>query len=132
MAGWRLSYMKESEQDWRETVVADAGCAGRLEAALGATLRTSRLRGNVGQAALAAKAGVSLGALKNLEGGKGATVRTLVLVARALGHEGWLTEGWEPAGGVASGPGASAGPALRRRAHSRPARGLKPLVRVRI
>lgn len=61
-----------------------------LAALLGEGLRAQRLDRNVDQKTLAARAGVSLNALKNLEGGKGATVSTMVRVLRALGREDWL------------------------------------------
>jgi len=56
---------------------------------LGRDLRALRLARNVTQAALAARAGVSLHSLKNLERGV-ATVRTLVLVLLALQRDDWL------------------------------------------
>ena len=61
-----------------------------LEAELGASLRAQRLDRNIEQATLAAQAGVSRTALKNLEGGLGSTVKTLVRVLRALGREDWV------------------------------------------
>ena len=57
---------------------------------LGAQLRALRLRQDVDQRQLAARAGVALNALKNLESGKGATVTSLVKVLRALGRAEWL------------------------------------------
>ena len=64
--------------------------AEELAAVLGNGLRALRLDRNVEQKTLADQAGVSLNALKNLEGGKGANVSTLVRVLRALGREDWL------------------------------------------
>jgi transcriptional regulator with XRE-family HTH domain len=61
-----------------------------LEALLGEQLRTLRLRANIDQRALAIKADVAVGALKNLEAGRGTTVRTLVRIVRALGQTDWL------------------------------------------
>lgn len=61
-----------------------------LEAQLGASLRALRLDRNIEQATLADRAGVSLNALKNLEGGRGSTLKTLLSVLRALGREDWL------------------------------------------
>lgn len=61
-----------------------------LEAQLGARLRALRLERNLGQATLAARAGVSLNALKHLEGGQGSTLKTLVSVLRALDRLEWL------------------------------------------
>lgn len=58
---------------------------------LGANVRHLRLHKNLSMETLTEQAGVSLTALKNLEGGKGATIKTLVRVVRALGKEDWLT-----------------------------------------
>lgn len=60
------------------------------ERELGSSLRELRLRQNVDQRSLAERAGVALNAVKRLEGGKGATVSSLVKVLRALGREDWL------------------------------------------
>jgi transcriptional regulator with XRE-family HTH domain len=62
-----------------------------LETALGASLKALRLDRNIDQQSLAAQAGVSAGALKNLENGKGSTLKTLVSVLRALDRADWLT-----------------------------------------
>lgn len=62
-----------------------------LEAALGSSLKALRLDRNIDQKSLAAQAGVSAGALKNLENGKGSSVRTLVCILRALDRADWLT-----------------------------------------
>ncbi len=61
-----------------------------LEAQLGQQIRALRLRRNVDQQALAAQAGVALSALKNVESGKGATLKTLLKVLRALDRLDWL------------------------------------------
>ncbi len=61
-----------------------------LEAQLGQQIRALRLRRNVDQQALAEQAGVALSALKNVESGKGATVKTLIKVLRALDRLDWL------------------------------------------
>jgi transcriptional regulator with XRE-family HTH domain len=60
------------------------------EATLGRQLRDLRLRQNVDQRQLAEQAGVALNVVKNLEAGKGATVKSLVKVLRALGRIEWL------------------------------------------
>jgi transcriptional regulator with XRE-family HTH domain len=60
-----------------------------LEAGLGASLRALRLDRNLDQRTVAARAGVSVHALKNLESGKG-TLKTLVSILRALERESWL------------------------------------------
>lgn len=61
------------------------------EAELGNQLRTLRLRLDLDQRQLAARAGVGLNAVKNLESGKGATVRSLIRVLRALDRTDWLS-----------------------------------------
>jgi len=60
------------------------------EATLGRQLRDLRLRQNVDQRQLAEQAGVALNVVKNLEAGKGATVKSLVKVLRALGRGEWI------------------------------------------
>ena len=61
-----------------------------LEAQLGQQLRALRLRRNLNQQTLAEQAGVALSALKNVESGKGATIKTLLKVLRALDRLDWL------------------------------------------
>lgn len=63
---------------------------GEVEVELGRQLRDLRLRRNIDQRQLADQAGVALNAVKNLEGGKGATLSSLVKVLRALGRSEWL------------------------------------------
>jgi len=60
------------------------------EATLGRQLRDLRLRQNVDQRLLAEQAGVALNVIKNLEAGKGATVKSLVKVLRTLGRADWI------------------------------------------
>lgn len=60
------------------------------EVGLGRQARNLRLRRNLDQQAVAEQAGVGLSALKNLESGKGATLKTLIKVLRALGRADWL------------------------------------------
>lgn len=67
-----------------------------LEQGLGAQIRALRLRKNLKQEVLAAQAGVALSALKNLETGKGAALKTFLKVLRALDRVEWL-EGLAPA-----------------------------------
>ncbi|MGH9110035.1 MAG: helix-turn-helix domain-containing protein [Acidimicrobiales bacterium] len=61
-----------------------------LEGTLGRSLRAVRIARRLTQAELADLANVSVGALKHLESGAGATTTTLVKVVRALGEERWL------------------------------------------
>jgi transcriptional regulator with XRE-family HTH domain len=60
------------------------------EALVGAEVRAARIAANVDQASLAARADVSVGALKNLEAGKGSSLKTVVRVVRALDRTDWL------------------------------------------
>ena len=57
---------------------------------LGEKLKRLRLNKNWDQKMLAARAGVSVRALRNLEAGNGSTVKTLLSIVRALGRESWL------------------------------------------
>ena len=59
---------------------------------LGTQIRGARLAQNLPQDALAEKAGIAIGALKNLESGRGASLRTLTSVVCALGRQEWLSQ----------------------------------------
>lgn len=61
-----------------------------IEAELGSQLKTLRVHRNLDQETLAARAGISVRALRNLESGSGSSLRTLIQVIRALGREQWL------------------------------------------
>jgi transcriptional regulator with XRE-family HTH domain len=61
-----------------------------LEEMLGEHIKTLRLQKNIDRQSLCAQAGVSETALRNLEGGKGATIKTLTRVVKALNKESWL------------------------------------------
>jgi transcriptional regulator with XRE-family HTH domain len=74
-----------------------------LEATLGERLRSVRLAQRLTQVELAERANVSLGALKHLETGAGATTATLAKVVRALGQERWI-EALGPAPAAAFNP----------------------------
>ncbi len=60
------------------------------EARVGEQVRAARVASNLDQARLAALANVSVGALSNLERGKGSSLKTLLAVVRALGRTEWL------------------------------------------
>jgi transcriptional regulator with XRE-family HTH domain len=62
----------------------------QLEKVLGTHVRNARFSQRLTQVELAERANISLGALKHLESGSGATIHTLVKVLRALGQEDWL------------------------------------------
>ena len=68
----------------------------QLEQQLGLALRRRRVAQGVTREALAERATVSLGALRTLETGAGATVTTLVRAVHALGADDWLAQ-LEPA-----------------------------------
>lgn len=61
-----------------------------MEAELGMQVRALRLRQNLDQQQLADQAGIALNAVKNLESGKGATLRSLVQALRVLERTDWL------------------------------------------
>ena len=65
------------------------GTQQELQQALGDSIRDLRLARNLGQAELAARAGIGRSAMQNLETGRG-NLTTLVRVIRALGREDWL------------------------------------------
>src|ERR1700722_12128061 len=58
-----------------------------LEELLGRQVRQARIHGQLTQAEVATRANVSLGALRHLESGSGATVSPLVKALRALAQE---------------------------------------------
>jgi transcriptional regulator with XRE-family HTH domain len=61
-----------------------------LEAHLGEKIKTLRLQKNIDRKTLCAQAGISENALRNLEGGKGSTIKTLTHVIKALNRESWI------------------------------------------
>jgi len=64
----------------------------QAEQRLGDQLRGLRIARGWDQAQLAAAAGLSLGAVRNLELGRGSTVKSLGAVVIALGRGQWLLE----------------------------------------
>ena len=60
------------------------------EVLLGEQVRKHRLLSNLSQTEVAERAGVALSALKNLEGGKGATLKTFIRVLKTLDRVRWL------------------------------------------
>ena len=61
-----------------------------LETVVGEGVRTLRIDQRLTQMELADRANISVGALKNLEGGRGSSTTTLVKVVHALGQDRWL------------------------------------------
>lgn len=70
--------------------MVQSNTVNELQAELGQRLRSLRLNLNVDQRTLAGRAGISEGAVKNIENGSGATLKTLIAVLRVLGREDWL------------------------------------------
>lgn len=64
--------------------------AGEIESQIGEKLQRFRLNRNLDQATLAARAGISVRALRNLEAGRGSSLQTLIVVVRALGRGTWF------------------------------------------
>jgi transcriptional regulator with XRE-family HTH domain len=60
------------------------------EMVVGGQIRASRIANDLDQATLSALANVSVGALSNLERGRGSSLTTVVAVVRALGRTDWL------------------------------------------
>jgi len=60
------------------------------EVLLGEQIRRLRIADGMDQEQLAGAANVSVGAVKNLEGGKGSSLKTLIMITRALNAEKWL------------------------------------------
>ena len=60
------------------------------ESVLGEQVRRLRIARDLDQLTLAGLANVSVGAIKNLESGKGSSLKTLILVLRALNKDDWL------------------------------------------
>ena len=60
------------------------------ESIIGEQIRSARIANDLDQTTLAANANVSVGALSNLERGKGSSLSTVIAVVRALGRTDWL------------------------------------------
>lgn len=60
------------------------------EAELGRQLRSLRQRKEWNQRTLAEQAGVALNVVRRLEGGEGATLRSLIRVLKALDRTAWI------------------------------------------
>jgi transcriptional regulator with XRE-family HTH domain len=71
-----VSRMHNTTEEWEKVV--------------GEQIRTARIASELDQAALSELANVSIGALSNLERGRGSSLTTVVAVVRALGRTDWL------------------------------------------
>ena len=66
---------------------------GKIEALLvdiGSMLKRERLYRNLSQKVVSERSGISESALKNLEGGKRASLSTFIQVCRTLGKDEWI------------------------------------------
>lgn len=63
-----------------------------LEIMLGENVKSLRLQKNIDRRSLCARAGVSENAVRNLENGRGATIKTLTRVIKALNRESWIEQ----------------------------------------
>jgi len=71
-------------------VISQLVTSDELEHLLGSHLRALRIRRSFTQRALAERANVSLGAVRNAESGRGATIRTLVRILKVLERTDWI------------------------------------------
>lgn len=62
------------------------------EILIGKQVRQLRMRRGFDQSQLSQQANISIGALKNLESGKGSSLKSLIAVLRALDAEEWLAK----------------------------------------
>lgn len=69
-------------QDYRTT--------DEWESLIGQQIRAERIASNLDQEHLANLANISIGALSNLERGKGSSLKTLISVIKALGRTDWF------------------------------------------
>jgi len=60
------------------------------EIMIGEQIRRLRISYGIDQLQLASAANISVGAVKNLEGGKGSSLKSLIMVLRTLKAEQWL------------------------------------------
>jgi transcriptional regulator with XRE-family HTH domain len=61
------------------------------EIMIGEQLRRLRISCGMDQSQLASAANISVGAVKNLEGGKGSSLKSLIMVLRTLKADEWLS-----------------------------------------
>ena len=68
----------------------DSQTIDRMLTSVGDSIRKLRLHRNLTQAVVAARSGISFGAYRNLELGRGATLRSFLAVCRTLDKTDWL------------------------------------------
>ncbi|MDO9011641.1 MAG: helix-turn-helix transcriptional regulator [Gallionella sp.] len=57
---------------------------------IGDQIRVMRIGHEMNQSELAVAANLSVGAVKNIENGRGSSLKTLILIVRAMGEERWF------------------------------------------
>jgi transcriptional regulator with XRE-family HTH domain len=60
------------------------------ERIIGEQIRAMRIGHEMDQSELASAANISVGSVKNIENGRGSSLKTLILIVRAIGGEQWL------------------------------------------
>jgi transcriptional regulator with XRE-family HTH domain len=61
------------------------------EESIGTQIRNLRIKRGLDQQQLADKSNISVGAVKNIERGKGSSLKTLIQIIRALDSDHWLS-----------------------------------------
>lgn len=62
----------------------------QMLAEVGDSIRKLRLQRNLSQGVVAERSGISFGAYRNLESGKGVSLRSFLAVCRTLGKTDWM------------------------------------------
>jgi transcriptional regulator with XRE-family HTH domain len=73
-----------------ETIMEEALSVQELESTLGENIKSLRLQKNLDRQTLCTQAGISVSALRHLENGEGATLKTFIRILRALNKQDWL------------------------------------------
>ena len=68
----------------------ESAARDQLMTEVGDSIRQLRLHRNLSQAVIAERSGISFGAYRNLESGKGATLRSFLAACRTLGKTDWM------------------------------------------
>ena len=85
-----LNSFKKSTMPAEVRMALDSYTTSEWQQKIGSQVRSIRLLRNIEQTVVAAQAGISVTAIKNLESGKGATIKTLIKVLRVYGREDWF------------------------------------------
>lgn len=74
------------------SMVANGRTVAEWERRVGEQFRALRLAENIDRVSLARRASLSVGAIANLETGKGSSLRTIIRLASALDRTDWLDD----------------------------------------